>query len=188
MAMSLVTWVWCHLDTPMSRYATLTVQNEICRKLLFNNWSILWNIKILSITFCEEWNWWKRLGGVWKSGFATICEKNGRRKWLWVRVRVETCPSPNNAMMSSAYQPDYYWSPYWSLITFRVAGCSSETIWNCEMWQYFDSIFIIVNSFDRIFGINQKNWSAQNNMILKDQPTLKHPTALGQALTGWLTR
>ena len=38
------TWVSYHLATRMWRYATLPVCKEICRKLLFNNLNILWNI------------------------------------------------------------------------------------------------------------------------------------------------
>ena len=63
---------------------------EICvlskthRKLLFNNLSIVWNIKILLITFCQEspqmlcakfgGNGWNCLGEVRKSRFATFRE------------------------------------------------------------------------------------------------------------------
>ena len=82
--------VSCHLDTPLWRYPTLPVWKEICRKLLFYNLSIVWPIKILLITFCQEGpqmlsakfraNWWNRLGEVRKSRFSTFCDvakKNG---------------------------------------------------------------------------------------------------------------
>ena len=49
-----VTWVTCHSDRPTWRYATLCVLSKMYRKLLFNNLSIVWNIKILLITFCQE--------------------------------------------------------------------------------------------------------------------------------------
>ena len=53
----------------MWRYAILPVRNKICRKLLFNNLSIVWNVKILLITFCQE-------------GPQMLClVKNGRQKW-----------------------------------------------------------------------------------------------------------
>ena len=41
------------MDTPLWRY-TVPVCNEICRKLLFKNLSILLNSKIVLITFCQE--------------------------------------------------------------------------------------------------------------------------------------
>ena len=41
------------------------------RKLLFNNLSIVWNIKILLITFCQ------------KIHLANLGEKNSWRKWVW---------------------------------------------------------------------------------------------------------
>ena len=49
-----VTWVSCHSDRPMWRYATLRVLSTMYRKLLLNNLSIVWNIKIVLITFCQE--------------------------------------------------------------------------------------------------------------------------------------
>ena len=38
----------------MQRYATLPVQNVICRKLLLYNSNIVWNIKILLVTFLSK--------------------------------------------------------------------------------------------------------------------------------------
>ena len=77
--------VSCHWDRPMWRYTTLRVLSKVYRKLLFNNLSILWNIKILLITFCQEspqmlcakfcGKRWNRLGGVRKSRFATFLRK-----------------------------------------------------------------------------------------------------------------
>ena len=49
-----VTWVSCHLDRPMWRYTTLCVLSKMYDKSLFSNLSIVWNIKILLITFCQE--------------------------------------------------------------------------------------------------------------------------------------
>ena len=63
--------------------------SKMYRKLLSNNLSIVLNIKILLITFCQEspqmlcakfrWNWWNRLGGVQKSRFATFREFAGKK-------------------------------------------------------------------------------------------------------------
>ena len=49
-----VTWVSCHSDRPMWRYAILHVLSKMYRKLLFNDLSTVWNIKIILISFCEE--------------------------------------------------------------------------------------------------------------------------------------
>ena len=49
-----VNWVSCHWDRPMWRYATLHVLSKMYRKLLFNNLSIVWNLKIILIIFCQE--------------------------------------------------------------------------------------------------------------------------------------
>ena len=75
--------VSCHLDTPLWRYPTLPVWKEICRKLLFNNLSIVWPIKILLISFRQEGpqmlcakfcaNWLNCLGRVRKSRFSPFC-------------------------------------------------------------------------------------------------------------------
>ena len=43
----------CHSDRPVWRYATLCVLSKMYRKLLFNNLSIVWNVKILLIAFCH---------------------------------------------------------------------------------------------------------------------------------------
>ena len=72
-----VTWVSCHWDTPMWRCATLCVLSKMYRRLLFNNLSIVWNIKILLTSF---------LGEVRKSRFAIFrefAEKIGGWKWAW---------------------------------------------------------------------------------------------------------
>ena len=62
----------------MWRYAILPVLNQLCKKLLFNKLSIVWPIKIFSITFCQEGpqmlcakfhaNRSNRLGGVGVAG------------------------------------------------------------------------------------------------------------------------
>ena len=79
-----VTWVSCHSDRPMWRYATLCVLSKMYNYLLFNNFSIVWNIKILLKTFgddspqmlCAKFrgNRWNCLGGVKKIRFATFGE------------------------------------------------------------------------------------------------------------------
>ena len=71
-----------HWDRPMWRYATLRVLSKMYRKLLFNNLTILWNIKIHVLSFCRECpqmlcakfgaNQWNRLRGVWKSRFSEM--------------------------------------------------------------------------------------------------------------------
>ena len=78
-----VPFVSCHSDTPMWRYAKLPVLRKMYWKLLVNKLRIRWNIKIL-INLCEEGPWmlcakfnvnfWKCLGGVVKSKFATFCD------------------------------------------------------------------------------------------------------------------
>ena len=45
-----VTWVSCHWERPIWRYATLCVFSKMDRKLSFNNLTIVWNTKIISIT------------------------------------------------------------------------------------------------------------------------------------------
>ena len=45
-----VTWVSCHWERPIWRYATLCVFSNMDRKLSFNNLTIVWNTKIISIT------------------------------------------------------------------------------------------------------------------------------------------
>ena len=63
-------WVSCHWDRPMWTYATLRVLSKMYRKLLFNNLvlSIVWNIKILWMTFCQE-------------GPQMLCAKFGENRW-----------------------------------------------------------------------------------------------------------
>ena len=63
--------------------STFLVFNQICRRLLFNNFSFLWTIKILLMPSCECTQmlsarfsacWWNCLEGVCKSRFLTFCE------------------------------------------------------------------------------------------------------------------
>ena len=90
----LVTWVSCHSDRPMWRYPTLCVLSKMYRKLLFDNMSIVWNIKVLLISFCREspqmlcsksqmgeigWEEFEKVG----LQHLRMCVKNGRRKWAW---------------------------------------------------------------------------------------------------------
>ena len=116
-----VNWVSCQL--PMWRYATLPIWNEICRKLLFNNFSIVWPIEIILITFCQEGpqmlcgkfhaNRWNCLGGVRKrdiGGFG-VCSGSEKcyhfgekiKKWIKKIILRKTigslqipCLGPNN--------------------------------------------------------------------------------------------
>ena len=83
-----ITWVSCHSDRPMWRYATLCVLSNMYRKLLFNNSSIVWNIRILLIAFCQESQQmlcakflvsrWNCLGGVWKVILWHFAKKSSR--------------------------------------------------------------------------------------------------------------
>ena len=77
-----VTWVSCHSDRPMLRYATLCVLSKMYRKLLFNNLSIFWNIKILLTNFCREspQMLYEKVG---LRNFANLQKKNGGWKWAW---------------------------------------------------------------------------------------------------------
>ena len=83
-----VTWVSCHWVRPVWRYATLCVLSKMFRKLLFNNLSIVWNIKILLITFCQENPQSFKCKSVKLPGrrfvtFHAFFWKNVRRKWAW---------------------------------------------------------------------------------------------------------
>ena len=96
-----VTWVSCHKTTPMWRYVTLPVLNQICREFKMN-WNWDWNWKsfdsflsggstdVVSKVSCKSV---KSPGRSSKNGFSTFWEfaqkkkKNGRRKWAWPTPR-----------------------------------------------------------------------------------------------------
>uniref|UniRef100_A0A671VF34 Cathepsin S, ortholog2, tandem duplicate 1 n=1 Tax=Sparus aurata TaxID=8175 RepID=A0A671VF34_SPAAU len=71
----------------MWRYAILCVLSKTYRKLLFNNLSIVWNIKILLITLCQEspqildfqWDLWKKTH---EKTYQNEVEEASRRE-LW---------------------------------------------------------------------------------------------------------
>ena len=71
-----VSSVSCQPNTPLSRYATLPVWNQICRKLLFHNLKITFSITSLLITFCQEGPQMlcAKFRGNWKSCFLAFCE------------------------------------------------------------------------------------------------------------------
>ena len=95
-----VTWDSCHSDKPMLRirYPTLCALSKMHRKLLFNNLGVVWNIKIIFITFWQVWRifqvWWV-LGYVQAVKNAIILdEKVVIRKAIGTSL-VETCSGPN---------------------------------------------------------------------------------------------
>ena len=108
-----VTRVSCHSDRPIWRYPKLYVLSKMYRKLLFNNLSIIWNIKILFCCFlsgeskddvCKvfgeiAWEEFKKVGlrnfaNLWKKGQWKMLSF-GTKKWSFEKKHVKTCSGPN---------------------------------------------------------------------------------------------